>query len=87
MGQGARVRVVRLGKSVQDLDLDAGTTLDGVLALVGVDPGQSAVDVRINGQSRPGTWEPVNGDIVTIVPPSTSRKLRQRDPRRCAAHG
>jgi sulfur carrier protein ThiS len=64
-----RLKVVELGKAVHVLEVEAGTTLADALAQLGVDVGTLAVEVRINGQLKPPTWTPVEGDIVTIVPP------------------
>jgi sulfur carrier protein ThiS len=64
-----RLKVVELGKAVHTLEVDAGTTLGEAMAMVGVDLGGLAVEVRVNGQLKPPTWTPSEGDIVTIVPP------------------
>jgi sulfur carrier protein ThiS len=59
------VKLVMLGKSIQELVRDPGTTLGDVLAEQGVD-GQ--VEVRVNGESVNRSRRLADRDVILLVP-------------------
>jgi sulfur carrier protein ThiS len=61
-----KVRVVQLGRGVLDCDVEAGTTVRGVLSSNGVP--LDGMEVRVNGGGAELDHGLSEGDLLTVVP-------------------
>jgi sulfur carrier protein ThiS len=61
-----KVRVVQLGRGVIDCEVEAGTTVAGVLSSNGVP--LDGMEVRVNGGAAELDHGLGDGDLITVVP-------------------